>query len=782
MDRALIPIPEVKHKDGKLSAVVMLSDEYRSMGDPSGKRCLWQHLRYFKGWNAEDYWKARDSAKPPPGWPHLGEPIPGPTLRARIGDLIQITFLNQINTKNFPTSLDVGEQGKTPGCDEAFGTQQVPVDPEKPDGPKKTIKVNIYPRKDTMPNCLHGSSTANLHFHGTHTTPATTGDNILLYIRPALRDKEGKIKPTDDFVKTVFGEIFKDCEKKGSPPRWDDLPLAWREKQKALLEEYDETAPYRGEPGKLPYANKLWPANKRDIDNKEWPQISIGAFPYCFRLPDYEDQKQGKVKMAQAPGTHWYHAHKHGSTALNVGNGMTGALIIEGPYDDQLRGFYNKTNPDAGIEEKVLVIQQLETSLNMLSAPAGTQVAPLSVNGRRQPFITMRPGQVQLWRIVNGAPRTFVQFVKFIAQKGTSPCSEGTPCVEWRQTAQDGVQLHPDNYENIGKVNAKFNMAGANRVDLLLKAPKTEGSYALQVVQSVLASPPGDSTPVTLLTVKVTGPKVEPSMEFIDKANFPKFPDFLGDIPEKDVPKKDVPPPPRNRQLVFDTTPGAGRSGDPPGDLPRHTIDDQLFSKKISQSMVLNSVEEWTLVNKAVGIAHPFHIHINPFQVVAIFDPNSAEASDKKNACYADPNKPETWKPGSRKHSCDALPGPFVWWDTLAIPSGRNWEWAIDEDGKRRDCEKPQPDKGYKCPIATQGSGCRLDETTQKQQCTVPSQVTIPGYFKMRSRFADFPGLFVQHCHILAHEDRGMMQFVEICPEGGPCPTKTKAEAIPTHH
>jgi hypothetical protein len=69
-------------------------------------------------------------------------------------------------------------------------------------------------------------------------------------------------------------------------------------------------------------------------------------------------------------------------------------------------------------------------------------------------------------------------------------------------------------------------------------------------------------------------------------------------------------------------------------------------------------------------------------------------------------------------------------------------------------------------------------EGTKKQQCTVK----IPGYFKMRSRFADFPGLFVQHCHILAHEDRGMMQFVEICPKDGPCPSRTVAEAIPTHH
>ena len=40
--------------------------------------------------------------------------------------------------------------------------------------------------------------------------------------------------------------------------------------------------------------------------------------------------------------------------------------------------------------------------------------------------------------------------------------------------------------------------------------------------------------------------------------------------------------------------------------------------------------------------------------------------------------------------------------------------------------------------------------------------MVVPGYFKMRSRFVDFPGLYVLHCHILAHEDRGMMTIVEV--------------------
>lgn len=761
--RELITIPEVKRDENgkKLKAVLMLSDEVRSMWvrkvggtGPDKGRCLKQRLRYFKGWNA--------AADPPATWPpptlppnpsdlQPGEPIPGPTLRARIGDLIQISFMNQIDTSKFPTSLDQGDLGKTTlegptaGCDEAVGTR------------KNGAKVTVYPPPDSaMPNCLHGSSTSNVHFHGTHTTPSTTGDNVLLYIRPALR-VQGQIAPTDAFVNKNFGNIFESCEKNGSPTGWSQLPSEWRTHQETLLKVYDALAPYKGIPGNLPAAMKLWPKNRDTIAKGKWPQYSVGAFPYCFRLPDYATA-QPKVNMGQAPGTHWYHAHKHGSTALNVANGMLGALIIEGPYDDALRAFYKGTNPNPGLEEKVLVIQQLEPSLNLLgmggrgnggtsgdtsgdptAARAALSPAPLSVNGRRQPFITMRPGQVQMWRIVNGAHRSFVKFLHFVG-----PSKLET--VEWRQTAQDGVQFAPENYNNAGNKNPQFTMAAANRVDLLVKAPTMPGSYALEVVESVVTNPDpkeyksrfndNAGMTVTLLTVRVTDKAIDPAMVFIDKESFPTFPEFLKDIP----PAKVYP----QRKLVFNTSPGRFRSGWTPPMLPKHFVDGKLFEDKIEQHMLLGSVEEWTVFNGTVGIAHPFHIHINPFQVVEVFDPNSAEATRKPteaepNPCYADPTNPETWK------ACNALQPPFVWWDVRAIPSARPETF---------DCDA--------CPSGS-GDACSFADG----KCTVK----IPGYFKMRSRFVDYAGVFVQHCHILAHEDVGMMQLVEVYTNP-PGPTK----------
>jgi FtsP/CotA-like multicopper oxidase with cupredoxin domain len=38
------------------------------------------------------------------------------------------------------------------------------------------------------------------------------------------------------------------------------------------------------------------------------------------------------------------------------------------------------------------------------------------------------------------------------------------------------------------------------------------------------------------------------------------------------------------------------------------------------------------------------------------------------------------------------------------------------------------------------------------------------GRIVFRSRFPDYVGLYVQHCHILLHEDNGMMQVIEATP------------------
>src|SRR5438552_2707946 len=72
-------------------------------------------------------------------------------------------------------------------------------------------------------------------------------------------------------------------------------------------------------------------------------------------------------------------------------------------------------------------------------------------------------------------------------------------------------------------------------------------------------------------------------------------------------------------------------------------------SRAIYQAMVLDTAAEWTTVNETASpaIAHPFHIHINPFPVTEVFDPNDPayQFSDRNAPCYVDPSDPATWRP-----------------------------------------------------------------------------------------------------------------------------------------
>ncbi|MEA2873272.1 MAG: hypothetical protein QOH67_3248, partial [Hyphomicrobiales bacterium] len=386
----LIRIPELVSQGGKLRGTLMLNNGaqrlYLGATDPT--QCLPQDVRQFRGVNA--VLPAYGGAIPPdfPGYvpptpaPPAGilDPVPGPTLRARVGDIVQLTFLNQIGTGPYWDSIDRGEKGQ--GCDESTGG---------------------YPGLDKFPDCFHGSSTGNIHFHGTHTNPNTTGDNVFIEVRPSVR-QNGQPIVTEASVKPAFDRFFADCENQLNksvlsqwPYTWNDLPAAWVNSQIELLKRYDSNPNIK---------NKLLPVDMAQRAAGAWPQYYIGAYPYCFRLPAYTSRvwppgqahppshggaTQGRVlQMGQSPGTHWYHAHKHGSTTINVANGMTGAFIIEGGYDDMLNKFYGVGWPGPqswSRSQPVLVVNQLDVSPPLFGGGQGGG-APFSVNGRLQPTVT----------------------------------------------------------------------------------------------------------------------------------------------------------------------------------------------------------------------------------------------------------------------------------------------------------------------------------------------------------------------------------------------------------
>ena len=815
-------VPELVYgADGKLQATVVLTSEQQrvSFRNPitnqqgaagTTVRCAPQYFRVFKGVGAVPL--------PPDNGTPYPDPMPGPTLRAEVGKLVELTFLNQINPANFADSIDRGDYQTGSGCDEtSFG----------------------YPGGDKYPNCFHGSSTANLHFHGTHTSPSSTADNVFIEIRPSPR-KDGKPTVTEDTFKDAFKTFYGNCEAilgKNQliqwPKVWSDFPKPYTDDQYTLITEYDKT----------PNIKPLWPVNQRLIDHGYWPQYYVGAYPYCFRLPEYKGdtfpptqsaavahtpQSHGAgtaeqhathsgdesdagpdrpVMMGQAPGTHWYHAHKHGSTAIDVYNGMTGAFIIEGDYDKQLDGFYG-----AGWTRKqpVMVINQLGDAPNLERGNAGRQGRgpDFFVNGRANPTVKMKPGEVQLWRVLNTSARAGVYFPAVTSANPPGP----TDSVRM-QLAQDGVQFNAANYAFFK--NRDLVMASGNRADFLVKAPMQKGSYPM-IVRNVVN--PGQNTsgnPITLFTVVVDGDPVgRPLSDLLPTdATFPlKFPPFLQDITAGEVSG--------TRKIVFATTGSVSTPGQP----SIHTIDGKQFNGEVGEVVLLNRVEEWHVFNATTNIEHPFHIHINPFQVTEVLDVSvklqpmtgtglikltqgsatvtgdgtlfgkqvlvgytmtvggttvtvksiqsetsltltgNAAASANGNftfvapkyvadkaalnvsgQCYIDPYsplEPAVYFPDPNHPNDPKLcggetrvPAPRIWWDVFPMPLGT--------------------------------AATKVDGTAIKDPKTGQA-IVLPGYFKMRSRFVDYPGYFVIHCHILAHEDRGMMTVVEVAPLSSP--------------
>jgi len=104
------------------------------------------------------------------------------------------------------------------------------------------------------------------------------------------------------------------------------------------------------------------------------------------------------------------------------------------------------------------------------------------------------------------------------------------------------------------------------------------------------------------------------------------------------------------------------------------------------RNLQLGKADEWHL--SAQVAHHPFHIHVNPFEII--------------------------------EHP-----------------------WMVDD-------EMPRDEKGRR-------------RTIWKDTIIVPDR---QGTVKIRSRYERYIGMFVLHCHILDHEDQGMMQLVKIVGPG----------------
>ncbi|WP_099049622.1 multicopper oxidase domain-containing protein [Chromobacterium subtsugae] len=126
---------------------------------------------------------------------------------------------------------------------------------------------------------------------------------------------------------------------------------------------------------------------------------------------------------------------------------------------------------------------------------------------------------------------------------------------------------------------------------------------------------------------------------------------------------------------------------------------------RIDRTLPLGGVDEWTLTSDFAS--HPFHIHVNPFQIVKIINPKGQDISGPM---------PQADDDDDQYHGMKGM-----WKDTLWIKS-------------------------------------LFDGTSGGEKDAAAGRYT----FIVRTRYQRYVGDFVLHCHILDHEDQGMMQNVRI--------------------
>lgn len=489
---------------------------------------------------------------------------------------------------------------------------------------------------------------------------------------------------------------------------------------------------------------------------QDWVLLQLQPFgtvidAHTTAMGDPADTKIGQFQYDvnplpenQAEGTHWYHPHKHGSTASQVANGAAGALIIEGPFDDWLNGYYNKQ-----LREKLMVVQEIH-ALNFNQSSTVFQPMPL-INGQLVPKVTMNPGEVQRWRLVAATMEASAQLV--IDFNGIG----GSNSLQVEQIAMDGVQFSPFNVQcqplldatpcDGSLTDAKFQLSPGNRADFLLRADPSDAGKEIIVPYEVFgaidrqgqaprsggrnggrlrqvmredtraaldAVAPGATQPA-MLRIYICDPNNpadkaagchNESMNF--PTAWPPLPAFLHPIvpnrPAQTVQFQINPSsggvPAANSQFAIYAT---GKNNDAPMQFNESCA---VWSEPLDP----NGGEEWTLsqnVNNFGGAPlHVFHIHTNPFQVVSTYVNGQPVSYDTCPQSITSGTKPCVQP---------------IWMDSLTLPDN------------------------------TAGG-------------SLPSVQPV-GSAVIRQRFEDYTGPYVIHCHFLGHEDRGMMVAIQtVCP------------------
>ncbi len=439
-------------------------------------------------------------------------------------------------------------------------------------------------------------------------------------------------------------------------------------------------------------------------DNVAHTVIAAGdTFEYSFPIPANEP-----------PGLYWFHPHVHGGGEQSVQGGASGELIIDG-----IENFHPEVS---GLPERVLVFRDAligpnapapvpygtvptwDVSLNYV--PVNYTSATTTPAYTAPGVIEMQAGHPEFWRVANAAADAILDF-QVLYDGVAQPVAI---------VAMDGVPVNVENGVVTGApiVKTTISLPPAQRVEFIVAPPGPNVKVAVIQLLNVDTGLFGDTNPSRTLATIATQRTATglPTMPIVNVLNLLKtWPQRFAGLANAPVTA--------TRTLYFKEV-----LQDPtnPNTSPTNFYmsvegtPDALYVPNIAPVITtkVGAVEVWTVQNRALE-AHVFHIHQIHYLMQAVNGVTLPPADQQLHDDYTIPG----WKP--------PVDG-----------GGSPWDPA---------------------------TGLLFANMSAAQQTAYLKKYPYPSITaKFDFRDPSIVGDFVFHCHILAHEDQGMMAVMRVTP------------------
>ncbi|XP_076825146.1 multicopper oxidase mco-like [Clavelina lepadiformis] len=445
-------------------------------------------------------------------------------------------------------------------------------------------------------------------------------------------------------------------------------------------------------------------------------------------------------------GTYWYHPHLHGSTLFQVHSGMAGMIIVEDDPDPSItpqhlldvscpnnchhevrlvfqptmmfvnngfRGFVHQQEEmedyDGFRHRQFRLFGESRTLEDWLS-DKNAGIEYFTTNGKLWPTYTLESGQIKRFRLVNAGGSASLELTI------TDTSGAKAKGCQVREIAQDGVYLDKARFQK----HKRTLLVPSARADWLVVC-NTPGTYKLQSValsEDNMSMGPVQRWNGTLLKLVVTGTAKK---TFI-RTKLPERQHFIGDF--RQLSQEEV-----TGRFVIELNPWTR--------LNREIFKSPTYYRFKAH---LGTVQEWYIVNTDHVTSHPIHIHVNHFQVIS-YNPYT----------------------GPYTETSASSPNPMALYAQDGSVCFHQHELYTGTDGIKRS-DDPLKYLGHDQRWKAGGKGTLgySDAGTFHDVLLIPPMSNITIRFMAHK----YVGVVVIHCHLLNHEDEGMMMVAQIVPEG----------------